>query len=233
MNGATAYNDLATGKLSWESPEVANTFAEYTTFLGTNGANVGGITTALGTDQNYPTCVNDVYPAAGSPTAAMVIEASFVSQSIPANYKPSNASTCSLTQTSPCYDVFAFPAETGSKYTDNDQGAGDVAMLLKSNKQSKALMQYLASTQFESLWTKTGTPTPNKDVPASAFPNPVSASIAKSLNGATGFVFSLDDEYGGTLEGDMWSNMLAFVGGTDTSAQFQSTMEGEVKSLLK
>jgi ABC-type glycerol-3-phosphate transport system substrate-binding protein len=233
MNGAAAYNALATGKLSWSSPEVANTFTEYATFLGTKGANVGGLTNALGTDQNYPTCVNDVFPTSGAPTAAMVIEASFVSQSIPTTYKPSNASSCALTPTGGCYDVFAFPAQSGSKYVNNDQGAGDVAMVLKSTPQSRALIAYLASEQFEALWTKTGTPTPNKAVPASAFPNPVSASIAKALNGATGFVFSLDDEYGGTLEQDMWNNMLAWVGGNDTTAQFQSTMEGEVQSLLK
>jgi hypothetical protein len=42
----------------------------------------------------------------------------------------------------------------------------------------------------------------------------------------------MDDEYGGTLEPQMWSNMLAWIGGTDTTAQFQSTMQSETKAYL-
>ena len=234
LNGAAAYNDLVSGTLSWSSPEVTATFAEYSSLLGTNGANVGGISNALGTDQLWPTCLNDVFPTSGAPTAAMVIEASFVEQSTPANYVASDASTCTLTQTSPCYDYFAFPAPAGSKYVNNDQSSGDVAMLLKSTKASKAVMNYLGSKQFATLWEEApgGTITPNLKVPAGAIKNPVTASIVKNLNSATATVFSMDDEYGGTLEPQMWSNMLAWVGGTDTTAQFQSTMESETKAYL-
>jgi alpha-glucoside transport system substrate-binding protein len=234
LNGATAYNNLVSGKLSWTSPEVAAAFANYSSLLGTNGANVGGITNALGTDQLWPTCLNDVFPTSGSPTAAMVIEASFVEQSTPANYVASNASTCTLTQTNPCYDYFPFPAPAGSKYVNDDQSSGDVAMLLKSTKASQAVMKYLGSKQFATLWEEApgGTITPNLAVPASAIKNPVTASIVKNLDSASATVFSMDDEYGGTLEPQMWSNMLAWVGGTDTTAQFQSTMSSETKAFL-
>ena len=233
-NGATAYNDLVNGKLSWTSSEVTAAFADYSSLLGSNGANVGGITKALGTDQLWPTCLNDVFPTSGSPTAAMVIEASFIEQSTPANYVPSNASSCTLTQTNPCYDYFPFPAPAGSKYVNNDQSSGDVAMLLKSTKASRAVMQYLGSKQFATLWEEApgGTITPNIAVPASAIKNPVTASIVKNLDTASSTVFSMDDEYGGTLEPQMWSNMLAWVGGTDTTAQFESTMQSETKAYL-
>jgi multiple sugar transport system substrate-binding protein/alpha-glucoside transport system substrate-binding protein len=234
LNGATAYNNLVSGKLSWTSSDATAAFAEYSSLLGTNGANVGGITNALGTDQLWPTCVNDVFPTSGSPTAAMVIEASFVEQTTPANYVGSDASSCTLTQTNPCYDYFPFPAPAGSKYVTNDQSSGDVAMLMTSTKASRALIQYLGSKQFATLWEEApgGTITPNLSVPASALKNPVTASIVKNLNSATATVFSMDDEYGGTLEPQMWSNMLAWVGGTDTTAQFESTMQSETKAYL-
>lgn len=233
-NGAAAYNDLVSGKLSWTSSDVSQAFADYSSLLGTNGANVGGISNALGTDQLWPTCINPAFPAAGAPTAAMVIEASFVEQSLPANYTPSDASTCTLTQTNPCYDYFPFPAAAGSKYATNDQSSGDVAMLLKSTKASRALIKYMGSKQFATAWEEApgGTITPNLAVPASALKNPVTASIVKNLNGASATVFSMDDEYGGTLEPQMWSNMLAWVGGTDTTAQFESTMQSETKAFL-
>jgi ABC-type glycerol-3-phosphate transport system substrate-binding protein len=233
-NGAAAYNNLVSGKLSWTSSEVTQAFADYSSLLGTNGANVGGISNALGTDQLWPTCVNPVFPTAGAPTAAMVIEASFVEQTLPANYTPSDASTCTLTQSKPCYDYFPFPAAAGSKYATNDQSSGDVAMLLKSTKASRALISYMGSKQFATLWEEApgGTITPNLSVPAGALKNPVTASIVKNLNGASATVFSMDDEYGGTLEPQMWSNMLAWVGGTDTTAQFESTMQSETKAYL-
>jgi multiple sugar transport system substrate-binding protein/alpha-glucoside transport system substrate-binding protein len=234
LNGAVAYNDLVSGKLSWSSSDVTNAFADYSSLLGTNGANVGGISNALGTDQLWPTCVNDVYPTSGAPTAAMVIEASFVEQTLPANYTPSDASSCTLIQTNPCYDYFPFPAPAGSKYASNDQSSGDVAMLLTSTKASRALIAYMGSKKFATLWEEApgGTITPNLAVPASALKNAVTASIVKNLNSATATVFSMDDEYGGTLEPQMWSNMLAWVGGTDTTAEFQTTMESETKAYL-
>jgi multiple sugar transport system substrate-binding protein/alpha-glucoside transport system substrate-binding protein len=233
-NGAAAYNNLVSGKLSWTSSDVTQAFADYSSLLGTNGANVGGISNALGTDQLWPTCVNNVFPTAGAPTAAMVIEASFVEQTTPANYVGSDASSCTLTQTNPCYDYFPFPASSGSKYVKDDQSSGDVAMLLKSTKASRALIKYMGSKQFATLWEEApgGTITPNLSVPASALKNPVTASIVKNLNSATATVFSMDDEYGGTLEPQMWSNMLAWVGGTDTTAQFESTMQSETKAYL-
>jgi multiple sugar transport system substrate-binding protein/alpha-glucoside transport system substrate-binding protein len=233
-NGATAYNNLVSGKLSWTSSEVTAAFADYSSLLGTNGANVGGISNALGTDQLWPTCLNDVFPTAGAPTAAMVIEASFVEQSTPSNYVGSDASTCTLTQVQPCYDYFPFPASAGSKYATNDQSSGDVAMLLKSTTASRALIKYMGSKQFATLWEEApgGTITPNLSVPASALKNPVTASIVKNLNSASATVFSMDDEYGGTLEPEMWSNMLAWVGGTITTAQFESTMQSETKAFL-
>ena len=233
-NGAAAYNELVSGKLSWTSSDVTQAFADYASLLGTSGANVGGISNALGTDQLWPTCVNPVFPTAGAPTAAMVIEASFVEQTLPSNYTPSDAASCTLTQTDPCYDYFPFPAPAGSKYATNDQSSGDVAMLLTSTKASRALIQYMGSKQFATAWEEApgGTITPNLAVPASALKNPVTASIVKNLNSASATVFSMDDEYGGTLEPQMWSNMLAWVGGTDTTAEFQSTMQSETKAYL-
>ncbi len=233
-NGAAAYNDLVSGKLSWTSSDVTQAFADYSSLLGANGAYVGGISNALGTDQLWPTCVNDVFPTSGAPTAAMVIEASFVEQTLPTNYAPSDAASCTLTQTNPCYDYFPFPAPAGSKYATNDQSSGDVAMLLTSTKASRALIQYLGSKQFATLWEEApgGTITPNLAVPASALKNPVTASIVKNLNTASATVFSMDDEYGGTLEPEMWSNMLAWVGGTDTTAEFETTMQSETKAYL-
>jgi alpha-glucoside transport system substrate-binding protein len=103
LNGATAYNQLATHTLKWSSPDVTNTFAELAQLVGPTGSNLlGGMKGALA-DGSFPNCVSGVFPSSGSPTAAMVFEADFVTTSVPSNYTPGNGSSCTLSASgSPC-----------------------------------------------------------------------------------------------------------------------------------
>ncbi|HVB50329.1 MAG TPA: ABC transporter substrate-binding protein [Acidimicrobiales bacterium] len=209
LNGSVAYDQLATHKMKWSSSDVTNTFAELASLTGPGGSNLlGGMKGALA-DGSWPDCVSSVFPASGSPTAAMVFEADFTTSSVPSKYAPGNASSCSLSATAtPCYDTFNFPAPSGSKYTKDIQGSGDVAMLLKSNRQSKALMKYLASPRAGDIWANLGGfVSPNRKVPLRSYPDPVSKADAKALTSATGFVFSLDDLQVG-WEPQLWADML-------------------------
>jgi len=209
LNGATAYDQLAAHSMKWSSSDVTNTFAELAQLVGTGGANLlGGMKGALA-DGSFPSCVNGVFPAKGSPTAAMVFEADFVTSSVPSNYTPGNGSSCSLSATAtPCYDTFNFPAPTGSAYGADVQGSGDVAMLLKSTRQSEALIKYLASPGAADIWANLGGfASANKKVPLSSYPDPVSQADAKALTSAKAFVFSLDDLQVG-WEPQLWADML-------------------------
>ena len=97
----------------------------------------------------YPDCVNPVFPRPKGtmPTAAMVIEADFVTTQIVANSTTTHAGTkgkggktCTANPAqTPCYDFFPFPAPAADKKnTDALQGAGDVGMVLHSTPQAKA-----------------------------------------------------------------------------------------------
>jgi hypothetical protein len=209
LNGAVAYNQLATHALKWSSPDVTKTFAELAQLVGPGGSNLlGGMKGALA-DGAYPNCVASVFPAKGSPTAAMVFEADFVTSSVPTNYTPGNGKSCSLKATAtPCYDTFNFPAPSGSAYAGDIQGSGDVAMLLRSNPQSRALIKYLASPNAADIWANLGGfASANKKVPLSSYPDPVSQADAKALTSAKAFVFSLDDLQVG-WEPKLWADML-------------------------
>jgi spermidine/putrescine-binding protein len=209
LNGAAAYNQLAAHTMKWSSADVTNTFAEMAQLVGTGGANLlGGMKGALA-DGSFPNCVSGVFPSKGSPTAAMVFEADFVTTSVPSNYLPSNASSCSLSATAtPCYDTFNFPAPSGSAYVDDIQGSGDVAMLLKSNRQSEALIKYLASPSAADIWANLGGfASANEKVPLGSYPDPVAKADAKALTSAKAFVFSLDDLQVG-WEPQLWADML-------------------------
>jgi hypothetical protein len=235
LNGAVAYNALATHKMKWASADVTNTFAEMASLAGTGGANLlGGMKGALA-DGSYPSCVTSVFPATGSPTAAMVFEGDFVTSSVPSNYTPGNASSCTLSATgSPCYDTFNFPAPTGSKYASAIQGSGDVAMVMKSTPQSKALIKYLASPGAGDIWANLGGfVSANKKVPLSSYPDPVSKADAKALTSATAFVFSLDDLQVG-WEPQLWADMLSVL--QDPSAgnvtSVEATMDQQATTAL-
>jgi len=85
------------------------------------------------------------------------------------------------------------------------------------------LVKYLAGPTGASIWaTAGGFTSPNKAVPASAYPDPVAQKIAAALVNATGFVFSLDDLQG-TWEPQMWTDMLNFL--KDTSSGNISSIE--------
>jgi len=209
LNGATAYNQLAAHKMKWSSSDVTNTFAELSQLVGPGGSNLlGGMKGALA-DGAFPNCVSGAFPSSGSPTAAMVFEADFVTTSVPSKYAPGNGSSCTLSATaSPCYDTFNFPAPSGSAYGADIQGSGDVAMLLKSNRQSKALIKYLASPRASDIWANLGGfASANKKVPLSSYPDTVAKADAKALTSAKAFVFSLDDLQVG-WEPQLWADML-------------------------
>ena len=208
LNGAAAYDQLAAHTMKWSSPDVTNTFAELAQLVGPGGANLlDGMKGALA-DGSWPDCVAGVFPSKGSPTAAMVFEADFTTTDVPANYLPGNGSSCTLSATAtPCYDTFNFPAPS-STYNNDVQGSGDVAMLLKSTRQSKALIKYLASPSAGDIWANLGGyVSPNKKVPFGSYPDPVSKADAQALTSATAFVFSLDDLQVG-WEPQLWADML-------------------------
>jgi hypothetical protein len=218
LNGATAYDALAAHKTKWSSSAVTNTFAEMAQLTGTSGANLlGGMKGALA-DGSWPNCTTSVFPASGSPTAAMVFEADFLTSNVPANYTPGNGSSCTLSATAaPCYDTFNFPAPSGSAYAADIQGSGDVAMLLTSTRQSKALIKYLASPSAAAIWANLGGfVSPNKKVALSSYPDSVSKADAKALTSAKAFVFSLDDLQVG-WEPALWADMLNVLQNPTTS----------------
>ena len=224
LNGAAAYNQLATHKMKWSSTDVTNTFAELASLVGTGGSNLlGGMKGALA-DGTWPNCTTSVFPATGSPTAAMVFEADFLTSNVPSNYTPGNGSSCTLSATAqPCYDTFNFPAPSGSAFSTDIQGSGDVAMLLTSTPQSRALIKYLASPRAADIWANLGGfVSPNKVVPLSSYPDPVAKADAKALTSAKAFVFSLDDLQVG-WEPQLWADMLNVL--QDPSSSNVTTVE--------
>src|ERR1019366_8427041 len=142
--GAAAYGKLATHALKWTDPTVTTAFTTLGQLFSQPSYLLGGLQGAL--SNAYPTCVDKVFPKPpAQPQAAMVFEGDFVVSEITgnsANYSPGTtgaggaACTADASKT-PCFDFFPFPAPAADSANNSAiQGAGDVAMMLKSSPQA-------------------------------------------------------------------------------------------------
>jgi alpha-glucoside transport system substrate-binding protein len=232
--GAASYDALAKHAIPWTSPTVTTAFTTLAQLVGNPSYLLGGTKGAL--SETYPLCADKVFPKAPTmPSAAMVIEADFVVSEITSNEPSATAGTtaagkkCTANPAqTPCYDFFPFPAPAADQKNNSAiQGSGDVAMLLKSTAQAKALVKYLGSPEAASIWAHLGGfASPNKLVSLSNYPDPVTRADASELIHATSFVFSLDDQQG-SWEPSMWQDMLNFV--KNPSAKNVSSIEATMQ----
>jgi len=241
--GPANYDQLAAHKLSWQDPTVTTAFKTLAPLVAPANL-LGGTSGALGSGGNYPSCADQVFPKSGAmPKAAMVIEADFVVSEITGNEPNATAGTkaaggkaCTTDPSkSPCYDFFPFPAPAAdAKNASALQGAGDVAMLFHASPQAKAFMKYIASPEPAEIWAHLGGfASPNKLVPLSSYPDPVTQADASELAHATGFVFSLDDLQTG-WEPSLWADMLNFVKNPSSSniSSIEATMQKQATAAM-
>ncbi len=240
--GAASYDSLATHSIPWTSPTVTTAFTTLAQLVGNPSYLLGGTKGAL--SETYPLCADKVFPKPGTmPQAAMVIEADFVVSEIVSNEPSATAGTvgaggkaCTVNPSqNPCYDFFPFPAPAAdAKNTSAIQGAGDVAMMLRSTPQAKALIKYLGSPEAGDIWAHIGGfASPNKLVSLSDYPDPVTRADANELVHASSFVFSLDDQQG-SWEPSLWQDMLNFVKNPSASSvkSIEATMQKQATAAL-
>jgi alpha-glucoside transport system substrate-binding protein len=185
--GPAKYDQLTTHKIKWTDPSVKAALKIMAQVLGDSGNIPGGTSGALQTD--FPTSVSQVLNT--SPKAAMIFEGDFV---------PGVAKTTAQPITD--YNVFAFP--TVKKSPAAVVGGGDVVMMFKDTPAGRAFVQYLATPEAATIWAKKGGfSSPNKNVAASAYSDPLNRATATALAHAKVFRFDLSDlqpaAFGGTV----------------------------------
>ena len=240
--GATDYDALAAHNIPWTGPTVTTAFDTLAQLVGQPSYLLGGTKGSL--SNSYPTCVDKVFPKPGTmPQAAMVIEADFVVNEIVGNSANYTAGTigaggkkCTANPAdTPCYDFFPFPAPAADQMNNSAiQGSGDVAMLFKPTAAAKAVVKYLGSPEAGAIWAHLGGfASPNKMVPLTSYPDPVTEADASELQHATGFVFSLDDLQG-SWEPSLWQDMLNFVKNPSATniASIQKTMQAQATAAM-
>src|ERR671936_1108129 len=86
-------------------------------------------------------------------------------------------------------------------------------MMFKDSPAARALIKYLAGPEAGTIWAKRGGfSSPNKNVPASAYPDAITRTTAGALAKASTFRFDMSDlapsQFGGT---DEFADLQAFL----------------------
>ncbi|SOD86188.1 ABC transporter substrate-binding protein [Streptomyces sp. Ag109_G2-15] len=214
--GPEKYDQLAQHKIKWTDPSVKQALTTLAQIWGKKDYVAGGADGALQTE--FPNSVTQTFTGGDQPKAAMVYEGDFVQVNI--------GDTKAKVGTDA--KVFPFPAVGSSAPVVS---GGDAAVILKDSKAAQALATFLASPDAATIQAKLGGYlSPNKNVPDSAYPNPVQQKIAKALI-ASGddFRFDMSDQapqaFGGTPGKGEWKDLQDFLKNPKDVAGAQAKLE--------
>jgi ABC-type glycerol-3-phosphate transport system substrate-binding protein len=187
--GVAKYDQLTTHKIKWTDPTVKAALKTMAQVVGDTANIYGGKAGMLQID--FPTSVANVFSV--PPKAAMEIEGDFV---------PGVAASSSKAQPIVDFNQFAFPSINGSPPAV--VGGGDTVVMLKDSPAARAWISYLATPEAATIWAKRGGfSSPNKNVAASAYTDPLNRATALALAHAKIFRFDLSDlqpsAFGGTV----------------------------------
>src|SRR3954462_6186888 len=221
--GADKYDQLSTHAIKWTDPSVKTALKTMAGVFSDTSNIVGGTSGALQTD--FPTSVSKVF--VNPPKAAMVIEGDFVPGVVAGktSLKPGTG-----------YNVFDFPSLNGSKPAV--VGGGDDLIMFKDSPAARAFVKFMASADAQKVWVKFGgVSSPNKNVPASAYPDPIQRQIATKLASAETFRFDMSDlspaQFGGTQGQGEWKILQDFLKNPNNVDGTASTLEKAAAKAFK
>ncbi|MFC8388936.1 ABC transporter substrate-binding protein [Streptomyces sp. NPDC057238] len=213
--GPEKYDQLAQHEIKWTDPSVKEALTTLAEIWGRKDYVASG---ALGTD--FPTSVTQTFTGGDQPKAGMVYEGDFAQVNIGETEAKVGTDA----------KVFPFPA-VGD--TPPVVSGGDAAVILEDSEASQALATFLASPDAARIHAGLGGYlSPNKNVPASAYPNEVQQKIAKALvDSGDDFRFDMSDQapqaFGGTPGKGEWKILQDFLKNPEDVAGTQAKLEAD------
>jgi alpha-glucoside transport system substrate-binding protein len=193
--GPAKYQRLFTGKLKFTDASVANALRIMVQII--NGKYVlNGIQGVLG--QSFVGSITDVFGT--NSKAQLFFEGGFVGGIALKDVNP---------KLKPGKTINSFPWPTIKASLDHPVvGAADFAAAFKDTPEVRRFLRYISTGPAGSIWVSTGAVTsPNKKVPAKAYPNLFVRSEARQLAAAKTFLFDGSDLLPGAF-GDTWGFAL-------------------------
>ncbi|MCG5215959.1 ABC transporter substrate-binding protein [Streptosporangium sp. KLBMP 9127] len=219
--GPENYDKLSKHEIPWTDASVTTALEKMAEITGKKEFVLGGSSTALQTE--FPACVTKVY---GEKKAAMIIEADFV------------AASASESGAKVGEDAKFFPFPKAGE-TEPVVLGGDIAVALKESKGAMALLQYLASAEGGAVWAKLpGYLSPNRNVPATTYPSPVTQQLAQTIIDAGESVrYDMSDlapsAFGGTDGKGEWKYLQDFLRDPSDIKGIQEKLESEATKAWK
>jgi alpha-glucoside transport system substrate-binding protein len=205
LAGPARYDLLAAHKIPWTDPSVLAALRLMSTVLAPGVIARGALATS------YPESVQLTFAA--RPAAAMVFEGDFVAGVISGD-----------TRAELGVDAGVFPFPVVGQPGPTVVAGGDAAVLMRRSAAGQAFIRYLASPQAAAIWAaQGGFVSPNVNLAESAYPDPISRSIAAGLlQAGDNFRFSLSDltpgAFGGTEGQGMRKILQQFLRTRDVAA---------------
>ncbi len=221
--GEEKYDQLADHTIPWTDQSVKDALATMAKVVGQGDNIAGGVSGALETD--FPTSVIRAFKK--DPDAAQVIEGDFVESEI-TNSTPSKPETG--------FNVFNFPAIDDSPSTV--VGGGDTIIMFTDNEASRALIEYLATPEAAESWARQGGySSANKNVPDTAYEDPLLRQTATAISDAEVFRFDLSDlqpaAFGATVGRGLWKQFQDFLRNPDDIDGITQEMEASAARAFK
>jgi ABC-type glycerol-3-phosphate transport system substrate-binding protein len=219
--GPAKYDQLTDHKLKWTDPSVVSALKTMAQVIGDSSNIPGGSAGALQT--GFAQSVDQVLSK--SPKAAMVIEGDFV---------PGVSTTKTKAFTD--YNRFTFPSINGSP--PSAVTSGDTIVMFKDNPATEAFINYLASPEAATIWTKAGGFTsPNKGVPLSAYSDALQRAAAQGLVTAKAVRFDMSDlepiAFGGTTGQGEWKIFQDFLKSPKNVSGIAASLESAAAKAFK
>ncbi|MBA8978039.1 alpha-glucoside transport system substrate-binding protein [Streptomyces aureorectus] len=216
--GPEKYDQLARHEIKWTDPSVTEALATLAEIWGKKDYVAGGASGALQTD--FPASVTQTFTGGDQPKAGMVYEGDFVQVNIGETEAEVGTDA----------KVFPFPAVGDAPPVVS---GGDAAVILEDSEAAQALVTFLASPDAARIHAGLGGYlSPNRNVPASAYPNDVQRKMAKALvDAGDDFRFDMSDQapqaFGGTPGKGEWKALQDFLKNPRDIAGTQARLEAD------
>jgi ABC-type glycerol-3-phosphate transport system substrate-binding protein len=178
--GPDQYDRLTAHEIPWTDQSVKDALTTMGEMVKSDWL-PGGTEETLQTE--FPESVQNMFK--DPPQAAMTIEGDFVAAAITGD---TNAKVGTDAK------VFPFPAVGGGE--PPIVTGGDVAVMFNDSPAAAAFLKFMASPKAGEVWAKPGGYiSPNKDVPARAYPDRTTRQIAEALVSSDNVRFDMSDQY--------------------------------------
>ncbi len=199
QSGAQVYNNWWAGTQTWTSPEITKAWQTWGQIVADPKAVYGGANSMLTT--NFGDAGNGLFT--NPPNCYMMHQASFITDF----FVKGTPGIKPVTD----FDFFPFPSISPNN-TNAQEVAGDLFGMFRNTPQSAALIKYLVTPEAQAIWVQRGGAiSPNKQVPISMYPDPLSQKAAQILTSAQVTVFDASDLMPDAMQNAFYKAILDYV----------------------